>query len=75
MPGICNRLIWTSGAAVGLGYAGVTLLAADAACASQGPGVANGTASTTIQLGMTILVYGASALVIAAALIGALRQR
>lgn len=75
MPGICNRLIWTSRAAFGLGCAGVTLLAADAACASQGPGIANGTASTTVQLGMAILVYGASALAIAAALIGAIWQR
>jgi hypothetical protein len=43
--------------------------------ASQGPGVMPGTASTTVQLAMAIIVYGSSAMVIAAGLIGAARQR
>jgi hypothetical protein len=44
----------------------------DAAAALQDPGVAAGTASTLTQ---AILVYGASALVVASGLIGALRQQ
>jgi hypothetical protein len=47
----------------------------DAAIASQGPGVAAGTASSFTQAMMAILVYGASALVVVSGLIGALRQR
>ncbi|WP_371423561.1 hypothetical protein [Tardiphaga sp.] len=43
--------------------------------ASQGPGVMHGTAGTTTQLAMAIIVYGGSAMVIAAGLIGAVRQR
>jgi hypothetical protein len=46
---------------------------AGAAFASQGPGGGPGTASAAMQLAMAILVYGASALVIAAGLIGAVR--
>jgi hypothetical protein len=46
---------------------------ASAAFASQGPGGGPGTASAAMQLAMAILVYGASALVIAAGLIGAVR--
>ncbi len=48
-------------------------LGANSALASQGPGVESGTASPLMQLVMAILVYGASALVIGAGLIGALR--
>ena len=47
------------------------LLWANAAFASQGPG----TASSFTQLAMAILVYGTSALVIGAGLIGATRRR
>jgi len=49
-------------------------LASDAALASQGPGTSAGTASSLTQLAMAILVYGASALVVGAGLIGALRK-
>jgi hypothetical protein len=48
---------------------------ADAALASQGPGTGPGTASGMTQLAMAIIVYGTSALVIAAGLIGAARGR
>jgi hypothetical protein len=50
------------------------VLASDAALASQGPGTGAGTASGFTQLAMAILVYGASALVVGAGLIGALRR-
>ena len=48
---------------------------ADAALASQGPGGGMGTAGHLTQLAMALLVYGASALVIAAGLIGAARRQ
>jgi hypothetical protein len=51
------------------------LLSAGAALASQGPGGGPGTASSFTQLAMAVLVYGASALVVGAGLIGAVRQR
>jgi hypothetical protein len=50
------------------------LLGASSALASQGPGVEGGTASPLTQLVMAILVYGASALIVGAGLIGALRR-
>jgi hypothetical protein len=50
------------------------LLWAGAALASQGPGAGPGTASGFTQLTMAILVYGVSALVIGAGLIGAVRR-
>jgi hypothetical protein len=53
----------------------LALLPAGHALASQGPGGGPGTASAITQLAMAILVYGASAAIIAAGLIGALRQR
>jgi len=46
---------------------------AGAALASQGPGGGMGTAGHLTQVAMAILVYGASALVVAAGLIGAVR--
>jgi hypothetical protein len=52
-----------------------TLLVAGSALASQGPGVTPGTAGATTQLAMAIIVYGGSALLIAAGLIGAVRHR
>jgi hypothetical protein len=52
----------------------VTALSASAALASQGPGGGPGTASGFTQLAMAILVYGVSAAVVAAGLIGAARQ-
>jgi hypothetical protein len=48
---------------------------ANAALASQGPGGGQGTAGHLTQLTMAILVYGASALVVSAGLIGAARGR
>jgi hypothetical protein len=50
------------------------LLWADVAFASQGPGGGLGTASSFTQLAMAILVYGASALIVGAGLIGATRR-
>lgn len=47
----------------------------NAALASQGPGGGMGTASHLTQMAMAILVYGASALVVAAGLIGAARRQ
>ncbi len=51
------------------------LLWAEAAVASQGPGGGLGTASPFTQLAMAVIVYGASALVVGAGLIGAVRRR
>jgi len=51
------------------------LLLADAALASQGPGGGPGSASPFTQLVMAIIVYGSSALLIGAGLIGAVRRR
>jgi len=51
------------------------LLWANAAFASQGLGGGPGTASSFTQLAMAILVYGTSALVVGAGLIGATRRR
>jgi hypothetical protein len=51
------------------------VLWANAAFASQGPGVSPGTASNLTQVMMAIIVYGTSALVAGAGLIGAMRQR
>jgi len=48
---------------------------ADMALASQGPGGGMGTAGHLTQVAMAILVYGTSAIVIGAGLIGALRRR
>lgn len=46
-----------------------------AALASQGPGGGMGTASHLTQAAMASLVYGASAIVVGAGLIGAVRRR
>lgn len=45
-----------------------------AAFASQGPGAGPGTASPTMQFAMAVIVYGGSALIVAAGLVGAVRQ-
>jgi hypothetical protein len=50
-----------------------SVLDAGSALAAQGPGVEAGTASPLTQSVMAILVYGGSALVVGAGLIGALR--
>jgi hypothetical protein len=49
-------------------------LTSESALPSQGPGTSAGTASGLAQLAMAILVYGTSALVVGAGLIGALRR-
>jgi len=46
-----------------------------AALASQGPGGGVGTAGHLTQVAMAIVVYGASALIVGAGLIGAARGR
>jgi hypothetical protein len=51
------------------------LSSAGAALASQGPGGGPGTAGDLTQLAMAIIVYGTSALVVGAGLIGAARRR
>jgi hypothetical protein len=53
----------------------VLLLPAAGALASQGPGGGMGAASNFTQGAMAILIYGASALIVGAGLIGALRRR
>jgi hypothetical protein len=58
-----------------LAFAGAMLLSAGSAFASQGPGGGMGTAGSLTQTAMAVIVYGASALVIGAGLIGALRRR
>lgn len=47
----------------------------DASFAAQGPGGGMGTASHLTQLAMAIVVYGLSAIVVGAGLIGAARGR
>jgi hypothetical protein len=56
-----------------LAIAASVVLGASSALAAQGPGVGAGTASPLTQSVMAILVYGGSALVVGAGLIGALR--
>ncbi len=51
------------------------LMSAHAALASQGPGGGPGTASPATQLVMAIVVYGGSALILAAGLIGSLKRK
>jgi hypothetical protein len=51
------------------------LLPVGSALASQGPGGGMGTAGSLTQVAMAVLVYGASALIVGAGLIGALRRR
>jgi hypothetical protein len=55
--------------------AAAMLLPAASAFASQGPGGGMGTASSLTQVAMAVLVYGASALIVGAGLISALRRR
>jgi hypothetical protein len=65
---------WRSPFALSFMVAAVTL-SANAALASQGPGTGPGTASPFTQLVMAIIVYGTSAVVVGAGLIGAARRR
>jgi hypothetical protein len=55
--------------------AACAVLPAASAFASQGPGGGMGAASNFTQVAMAILVYGGSALIVGAGLIGALRRR
>jgi hypothetical protein len=66
---------WTSRLAFATAAIAASSLSATAAFASQGPGGGLGTASPFTQLAMSILVYGVSAVVVGAGLIGAARQR
>ena len=52
-----------------------SMVLANTAHASQGPGGGMGTASHLTQMMMAIAVYGASAIIVAAGLIGAARNR
>jgi hypothetical protein len=51
------------------------VLWSSAALASQGPGGGVGTASSLTQTVMAVLVYGVSAIIVGAGLIGAVRRR
>jgi hypothetical protein len=55
--------------------AAISLVSAGAAFASQGPGGGLGSASGFTQLTMAVIVWGTSALIVGAGLIGAVRQR
>ena len=64
---------WRAGV-IGAASGIAALCWANGALASQGPGTGMGTASHFTQLTMAVLVYGVSALVVGAGLIGALRR-
>ena len=68
MPRLSRFALCTAPAAAGL-------LSAGSALASQGPGGGPGAASSFTQLAMAIVVYGISALVVGAGLIGMVRRR
>lgn len=68
------RMVSTMMITLMLGAAGAHMWL-DQAQASQGPGVAIGSASAAMQLAMAIAVYGGSALLVATGLIGAARRR
>jgi hypothetical protein len=72
---MAQKISWKTRFAIALALAALALLETGHAFAAQGPGGGPGTASAFTQLVMAILVYGASAAIIAAGLIGALRQR
>ena len=63
-----SRAAWVTGTIVAAVWT-------TAALAAQGPGSGMGTASHLTQTVMAILVYGASAIIVGAGLIGALRRR
>lgn len=52
-----------------------SMISIDVALASQGPGGGMGTASPLTQMLMALAVYGTTGAVVAAGLIGAVRQR
>lgn len=61
-----RAVLVTAAVIVEMSFAGVAL-------ASQGPGGGMGTAGHLTQLAMAVLVYGLSAIVVGAGLIGAVR--
>jgi hypothetical protein len=74
-----NRCLWEiamsrKNACVLRAAIAAALLLPAGAFASQGPGGGMGTAGSFTQIAMAVLVYGASALIVAAGLIGALRR-
>jgi hypothetical protein len=71
MSSAANLKVRVTGAASAI----VVLCSTVPALASQGPGGGMGTAGHFTQLVMAVLVYGMSALVVGAGLIGALRRR
>ena len=70
-----SKRISISRAALAAVSIGAALSWAGVALASQGPGGGMGTASHLTQTAMAILVYGISAVVVGAGLIGAVRGR
>jgi hypothetical protein len=73
--GMTNRSIGGSAVSHVLAMLAVVGAQSSQALASQGPGTSAGAASATTQTGMAFLVYGLSAAVVIAGLVGALRQR
>ena len=73
--GIVSKTISDSGLRIVAALAATGLMWADAAFASQGPGGGMGSATSFTQLAMAIIVWGTSALVVGAGLIGAVRRR
>ncbi len=65
-----NRSARIAGVASGI----VSMSWVTVALASQGPGASMGTAGHFTQMTMAVLVYGMSALVVGAGLIGAIRR-
>ena len=74
MPSSCMRAV-VSRATLAAAAVVATMLLSGATLASQGPGGGMGTASNFTRLAMAILVYGGSAIVVGAGLIGAVRGR
>ena len=67
--------IATARVALAAATIGTGMFCSDAVLASQGPGGGIGTAGHLTQVAMAVLVYGVSALVVCAGLIGAARGR
>ena len=65
----------TSRAAPAMTLIAAAALRSSAALASQGPGSGMGTASPLTQTVMAVLVYGLSAIIVGAGLIGVVRRR
>ncbi|MEH2612368.1 hypothetical protein [Bradyrhizobium sp. AZCC 1693] len=74
MASFCTRAAISRAAAAATSIA-VAALCSNAAPASQGPGGGMGTASLLTQTVMAVLVYGMSAMIVCAGLIGAVLRR